>query len=503
MLFRSKDIAILTRGNDEVEEITQWLLQEGIYASSERSSDIKNNPLIGELMSLLAFLHSPVDNNAFAQFCLGRLMPKTTGIGPQVLRDFLFDCARRSKQTKEAYFYKHFRETFPQAWEDFFEDFFLRVGVYPLYELMAGIIQRFGCERHFPHYQGFFMHLLELVKMQEVENCDLSSFLDYYENLEGEDRFVPMAQVDALKVLTVHKAKGLEFPVVIVPYLEMDIKAGSGGRDGSQAYMLDIQEEGMSLVRLKESYRQFCPELQARYEQEYKKAFLVELNSAYVALTRAIEELYVFVPSRVGNSVNPAMFLIPEDILCSGIPAERPAAHELSQVHQKIKPFVSDPWSGLKEEFLNQPAHSAKLARKGEFYHALLMHMEHINEGNVDQALKTAWDRAYHLYAPFVDQEAILADIRSFINRKDVRPFFYLPADVQVSCEKEFVNVYGDTKRIDRLIVFKDKVWIVDYKLSPGAEGEHQKQIEGYIELVRQFYPKHKVSGHVLYLMKG
>ena len=43
--FALKDIAILTRGNQELEEITQWLLQEGIYVSSERSSDIKNNPL--------------------------------------------------------------------------------------------------------------------------------------------------------------------------------------------------------------------------------------------------------------------------------------------------------------------------------------------------------------------------------------------------------------------------------------------------------------------------
>ena len=92
--FALKDIAILTRGNEELEEITQWLLQDGIYASSERSSDIKNNPLIGELMSLLSFLYSPVDNNAFAQFCLGELMPKATGIEPQVLRDFLFGCAQ-------------------------------------------------------------------------------------------------------------------------------------------------------------------------------------------------------------------------------------------------------------------------------------------------------------------------------------------------------------------------------------------------------------------------
>jgi len=500
--FSLKDIAILTRGNQELEEITQWLLQEGIYASSERNSDIKNNPLIGELMSLLAFLYSPVDNNAFAQFCLGELMPRATGIEAPVLRDFLLECAGRSKHTKEVYFYKYFREAFPQVWGGFFEDFFRQVGLSPLYELTAGIIKRFGCEKYFPQYQGFFMHLLELIKRQEVESCDLSHFLDYYENFEGEDRFVPMAQFDAVKVLTVHKAKGLEFPVVIVPFLEMDIKAGSGGRDGSQAYILDIEDEGLSLVRLKESYRQFCPELQVRYEQEYKKAFLVELNATYVALTRAIEELYIFVPSRVGNIVNPAQFLIPEDCLQAGRPAQRPIFHEMPQAHQKILPFISDPWVGLKEEFLNRPARSASSARRGEFYHALLMHMGHIHESTEAQGLKTAWDKACRSYAPPEGQDVILADIKNFIDREDVRPFFYLPAHVQVFCEKEFVNKYGDTKRIDRLIVLEDEVWVVDFKLSPGAEGEHQKQINEYVEIVKQFYPKHKVSGHILYLQK-
>jgi len=520
--FALKDIAILTRGNHEVEEITQWLLGEGIYASSERSSDIKNNPLIAELMSLLAFLYSPVDNNAFAQFCLGELMPRATGITAGDLRDFLFISARAARQTKELYFYKEFRKAFPQVWEDYFEDFFRQVGVYPLYELTSGIIQRFGCEKHFPQYQGFLMHLLELVKSQESEGCDLSSFLGYYENFEGEKRFVPMNQVDAIRVLTVHKAKGLEFPVVIVPFLEMDIKAGSGGRDGSQAYILDIKEEGMNLVRIKEAYRQFCPELQLSYEQEYKKAFLVELNSVYVALTRAIEELYIFVPSKVGNSVNPARFLIPEDCLETGMPAERPTAHEKLEAHQKIKPFITGLWHGLQEEFLEQSTKSPSLARKGEFYHAVLMNIGSVNEGNVNEIFKKAYDKICYLFPPpkalFLRLRTVVSDsevsgggiyediklnILSFINRPDVRPFFYLPAATQIFCEKEFVNKFGDTKRIDRLIVQENKVQIVDFKLSPGAAGEHQKQIDGYIELVKQFYPKHHVSGHILYLQEN
>jgi ATP-dependent helicase/nuclease subunit A len=495
--FALKDIAVLTRGNQEVEEVTQWLLEEGVGVSSERSSDIKGNPLIGELMSLLSFLDSPADNDAFAQVCLGEMFPAATGLSPQALRDFLFECARHSRLSKEIYFYEEFRKDFPQVWQDFFEDFLLRAGRCPLYELACGLIGRLGCERHFPGYQGFIMHFLELIKKHEAESCDLPSFLAYFEKLEGEDRFVPMTGIDAVKVLTVHKAKGLEFPVVIVPFLEMDVKAG-GGPSGGQSYILDIEEEGLRLVRLKEVYRQFCPEIQERYEQEYRKSFLAELNSVYVALTRAVEELYIFVPSRVGNAVNPAMFLIPEDGLEAGTPVARPAAHEPPENRQKISPFVSDAWEGLQKEFSDQPA-SAVLARKGEFYHALLMHMGELSGGRT-QALEKAWEGACRLMAPSAAREEVLADIAGFIDRPDVSPFFELPPDAQVFCEKEFVNAYGDSRRIDRLVVRQNEVMIADFKLSREAESAHRKQMKEYIELVQEFYPGRKVSGHILYL---
>ena len=427
-------------------------------------------------------------------------MPAASGLSSALLRDFLFSCADLARQNKELFFYKCFQEAFPQVWEDFFEEFLSQAGACPLYDLTAGIIERFGCEKHFPGFQGFFMHLLELIKKQEAESCDLAYFLDYYEGLEGEGRFVPMGQMDAVRILTVHKAKGLEFPAVIVPFLEMDIKAGSGGRDGSQAYMLDIKEEGMGLIRLKDSYRQFCPQLQERYEQEYRKAFLVELNSAYVALTRAVEELYVFVPSKVGNTVNPARFLIPEDCTGSGVPSERQATPGSGEMPWKIKPFVLSRWSGLQEEFLDHPAVSAQAARKGEYYHAVLMQVGRINEENAEQIVKEACKINGDVYQLNGDVYQL---IYSFINREEVRRFFYLPEEALVFCEKEFVNAYGDTKRIDRLIVLQDEVWVVDYKLSPGAEEENKKQMQGYLALVKQFYPEHKVSGHVVYIQNG
>jgi ATP-dependent exoDNAse (exonuclease V) beta subunit len=220
-----------------------------------------------------------------------------------------------------------------------------------------------------------------------------------------------------------------------------------------------------------------------------------------VALTRAIEELYVFVPSRVGNTVNPARFLIPQTSLSVGTPALRPAAHEKTKIHQKLKGFISAPWAGrLQEEFFDQPPVFAVLAQQGEFYHAVLMHVDRVNKDNVEFVLKTACKKACRRLAPPGDIEGCLEILRHFLDRDDVYPFFYLPEDAEVYCEKEFVNAYGDTKRLDRLIVLEGEVWIVDYKMSAPAQPEHNKQMGGYVELVRQFYPKHKVTGSILYL---
>ncbi len=477
--FKLQDIAILTRGNDQVQEITQWLLHEGIQAQSERSSDIKHNTLIQELIALLTFLNSPIDNNAFAQFCLGELMPTATGLPAEELRAFLFDAARRAKQERDIYFYRLFRERYPLVWADFFEDAYRRVGVFPLYELMVGIIARFECERHFAHYQGFVMHLLQLIKTREEESCDLASFLQYFDKFEDQDRFVPSVQSQAVKVLTVHKAKGLEFPVVIVPFLEMDIKVGAGGRDGGLSYVLDIQEEGMSLVRLKEGYRRFSPSLQALYETEYKKALLMELNIAYVALTRAIEELYIFIPEKVGNSINQAKFLIPPEFFALGAPAERPLTHEALPTPHQLKTAVNDKWlASLREEFLNQETISAAAARQGEVYHALLMQVGNLAVGEV-----------------ILPQE-----IEAIVNAGPLKQFFYLPREAVVYCEKEFVNAYGDTKRIDRLIVFPDVVWVIDYKSSQEGYERHRTQMQGYMELVKSFYPTQDVKGYLIYL---
>jgi hypothetical protein len=74
----------------------------------------------------------------------------------------------------------------------FFEEFLVQVGVCPLYELTAGIIERFGCEKHFPQLSGFF-HAFAGIDQNAGSNrvAIYLTFLDYYEGLEGKTVLCP------------------------------------------------------------------------------------------------------------------------------------------------------------------------------------------------------------------------------------------------------------------------------------------------------------------------
>jgi ATP-dependent exoDNAse (exonuclease V) beta subunit len=65
--------------------------------------------------------------------------------------------------------------------------------------------------------------------------------------------------------------------------------------------------------------------------------------------------------------------------------------------------------------------------------------------------------------------------------------------------EKEVVSRFGDTKRIDRLILKDDEAVIVDFKSGTEEEG-HTKQIKEYMDLILAIYPKKKARGCLLYV---
>ncbi len=499
--FEYRDMAILTRGNKEIEMMTNWLLEQNIPVESERTSNIKENALIQEIMAFLQFLNSPIDNVAFTQFILGSFFAKAVGAGNQELHAFVFGLRDKLRREKDFYLYTEFRKTYPLLWKDYIDEFFRNVGLYPLYELVMSLYSRFNILSHFAEDQGFLMHLLELIRLQEEESSDVDSFLNYYDRLAGEKLYVEVTDANAVKLLTIHKSKGLEFPVVILPFLGMDVQVGSSNANYQQSYILHEEPEAISLFRLKSKYYSFSDELYHIYREEYKKAFISELNNIYVALTRPCCELYGFIPKKAGNAFNFVQLLIPPESFVNGKPVHYDFAQSQKQAIVSLAPSRCRDWIAyLVEEFPEETvADKHAQRRRGDVLHFMLALVENLKEQALPDLMEEIEAKAQAQFPLFEGLGACCQCVEAVLKEATLRKFFWFE-EGEAFNEKDMVNQYGDTKRIDRLMIGKDEVFIIDYKSSEDTKGRDQEQVQGYLSLVQGLYPQKNVKGFLLYL---
>ena len=493
--YAYKNIALLTRQNDDVELLTEWLLEKEIPVESEKTLNVRNNAYIKELICFLKFLNSPIDNLSFASFILGEIFASASKIKTDQFHDFIFDLRKKSKKERNVYLYREFRRVFPEVWEALIEEFFKNVGFVPLYELTISLLRTFRCLENFPEYQGFFMKFLELIKKKEDDKAGIAAFLDFLQNAPEEELYVEVSETDAVKILTIHKAKGLGFPVVVIPFLEFNIKV-----DPDVTYAQDAQ---LVLRRISEKYRSFSAPLEALYRQEYKKVFIDELNSIYVAITRPQEELYIFIPKSTRRGPNRALGLIPEGVREKGHPSdplkEKSGMKEIPPLEIPISQY-KDWVQFLKDEFMEESLllnHPTVL--RGEAIHAVLSFIGNLNKQNKERIFKESLEKALLLFPEVDDWKDIQMTVRRLIEDKKFKPFFFLREGL-VYQEKEVVDIFGKTKRIDRLIVNNDEVCVVDYKSSKEEGFSYHSQIQEYKRLATELYPAKKVRGFLIYL---
>jgi len=493
--FSYRDMAILTRDNESVELVTSWLLEENIPVESEKTLNIRENASIKEIISFLKFLNSPLDNLSFASFILGDIFLQVCGLNRRTIENFIF--AWRDKNTGDTYLYREFQKAFPEIWNTFIDEFFKSVGFVPLYELLISILRKFRVMENFSQFQGFFMRLLELVKEQEEEHSAVLSFLEFFEKASEDDLYVDFAETESVKVFTIHKAKGLEFPAVIIPFLEMKIKVG-GGR-GDVIYPV---EGALTMIRLKERYGEFSPVLKKAYREERKKSFIDELNSIYVALTRAKNELHVFIP-RKRNSKTPELIssLLPYENVERGEKRTYPEEKEKPYSMEKIPCSEYRDWvHSLKDEFIEESQiRNRENILRGEILHCLLSFLGNLYNQDQEEMLKNALQKTRAKF-PFVkDYAEFISLAKKLVGNEVCKKFFYLDKG-EIYLEKEIVDSLGHTRRIDRLVVREDEVWVIDYKSSKEERENYRQQIDEYMHILQDIYPGLKIRGFLIYL---
>lgn len=477
------DIAILTPANADVVEISSWLNNERIPFLSMSTLDIRKRTIIGEIIALLRFLDAPVDELSFVTFLSGSIMAKNVPVMTQEhLRSFTAEC--RSGKRKSIY--RMFREHYPEEWEKYFDRLFSLAGYMPLYDIVSEVYKTFRLFDHCPEEESALVKLLECVKQFEQKgNNSLKDFLSFTGD-DGSDPWsidVP-SSIHAVRVMTVHKAKGLGFPVVIVSLKEK--------RPPSSTMVTVETDQGVSVLRVGKTYGERDETLGALYEGKQREQVIDELNKIYVALTRARKEMYVTVLyKKVEN--------LPAAILPAGTYGTRYAAAEKERMKEGL-PLVR---SMYRHEPVKIPASKQQKigvaeTHRGDVVHELLSRIGLIS-GNGDAEVKNGIDRLPERLAAEAIKES--AAVRDFLAVPGVRIYFEPKDGRTVMQEQDVVAATGRLYRMDRVIVDTDAVTVVDFKTGSDEHHEdYELQVRNYMSMLREIYPGMTVRGALLYV---
>ena len=490
--YRYSDLAILTFRNEHVVDVTTWLDEIEIPFISYSNLDVRTRKLTEEMVFLLTFLDSPVDDLSFAGFLLSDIFRRTLvrrdpSFTLRRLHEFLF------RNRKKVPLYRAFREGFPALWDDYFDGLFRGTGYLPLYDLVNEVYRVFDVFETFQEEEATLVKILEVIKNFESQGmnnpADFLRRASEQETTESDWNIDVPAGIDAVRVMTIHKAKGLGFPVVIV------LLYGETSRGFK--YVLDEGPDGACLLKVNQKIAEASPFLTKIYETEREKGLVNKLNTLYVAFTRAEGELYL-----LGVSSKRKQFPLDlmERIEFGAIKKDGPVCFSKETERATFSPTHSNQpvefFTRGESEDLN-----IEERQRGEFFHQVLSSVEFLTE-DIDSRLEEAVRQANHVQG--TDYPAGIAKriLLEFVMGEEVLPYFVTRPGRWVKREQEYVDSKGHLLRMDRVIIDEDRVTVMDYKTGSErrAEASHFFQLRSYTNVLKGLYSDKEICGVIAYV---
>ncbi len=435
---RDEDIAILTYTNTDSLEIENALRNafEDIKITTEATSLLINQPSVRAVIEYLIYLYF-----------------------------------------KKEYNKENFQSLIGERFEDekMFKDFDISS---PLPLLIKEIIERFKLFDKDPN----------LIKLIEISSkyLDIESFIFNYESINEKSVY---RENEGIKILTIHKSKGLEFEHLIV--CDRLSKKGWGGSSFLFSY------EGIDLKNIfykMQNRKCFDKEYEEAVKKEERLSFEDELNANYVAFTRAKNSLIICKKEK--NSSFDIFNLKPfkkGEINVLQKEGKKEKAKDICYFPFSIRRDKAD--ENLENEDLKDDIQDIKAVNFGIAMHYTLEMMQSFDK----EGLKDAFCAMKNRYGYLLDREE-MEDIKSRIKKALENREFLNLIDGKIRKEQD-ISYNGKFYRID-LLIEKEEEWIIiDYKSSLFKRGEHIKQVEIYKNILKSIL-RGRVRAYLLYLQK-
>ena len=351
-----------------------------------------------------------------------------------------------------------------------------------------------------------------VLEYTEAEGSDVTGFLRWWDS-EGADRSVSAPEGrEALRVITIHKSKGLEFKAVIIPYLQIPFAPrGSSAKYiwcGSSVPPFDMLPVYPLECRSALEQTVFAGD----YRREMLYSAVDAVNVAYVAFTRAVQELLIFAlvrPSKGGGaapvSVSNILYNHLREQLTDGI---WEAGQWTSPFYKKGEEtgcsgtemgcVPSVPLGDRLQLSLSGEEYFSRDSRRmrGIVLHEILSRVETASdlEGAVRDAVVSG-----HL--SMKEEPQVLEQLSAMLLSVSGRHWF--DGSLSLMTEAPILAPGGDNYRPDRIMYRgSEEAMVVDYKFGRRRESEHRRQVKGYMDLLRDMGFE-SVRGYLWYGVEG
>ena len=472
--FYLNEICVLTRTKKDGIAVADYLSENGISIISSETLLLKNNSKINFIIDFLYSIQNTNDEEKRFEVLY-------------FLHEHL-----QLKSSKNEFFKKHIKLTNASIFENlksygisFNFSVFQQV---PFYEKIEEIIRGFKLVNSSNAYVQFF---LDVVLEQQRKATDIGDFLEFWELKKDKLSIVASENTNAVQVMTIHKSKGLEFPVVIFP---CDVNIYK--QINPKIWFDDLPKE-YDFKELLIDYKKDLSLINARgleiYNQQREELELDNFNLLYVSLTRAVEQLHVITEKKISaNGVEnmnhySGVFInyLKEQNLWQEDRLEynfgniertknKEVTESLAEIHQK---FISTPWQEHNIVLLASASKlwdtaQGKAIDFGNLFHEMLSKIITKNDVNL---------------------VTIQYYQKGFINKiqlKLIKEMMYLVVDhpklavyfsdkVTVFNEREIVDFDNQVVIPDRLVFnHLNEVTVIDYKTGSSSSEHHQQLLK-------------------------
>jgi ATP-dependent exoDNAse (exonuclease V) beta subunit len=479
--FKFSDITILCRGNFDIFSYSQKLgnLKVNYHGEETNIKTISDKGLTLELSNTL---------KAVIEFLRWEINPKNkpnlimmmyylNALGRIHMADFTLEMNKILEIETHEEILQFIQNTYSLKLK---QDNFPR---FNLYNFVEYYINEFAVENK---ETDFLLNFLEMLfNFTQNAGASTKEFLKYWDEEASAYTIQASENIDAVQIMTIHKSKGLEFPIVFIPMMNKN-------RDNEFTNWFDTNNDdalkSVNINQFSKNLEVYDEEIEAFNKKNSYKNLIDRLCLQYVATTRPVEQLFFYLQkaNKTSNNLELLEFF-------NGKNTEESDKFDLYEVHpEMLKKYSKDKTSLFKTKDIqnlkniNENRASIKIAtpsknyqvrnekvRIGLFVHELLSKIN--TEKDTAKVLESyVLDGQITVEEKNEIQETLVQIIRKYAEFFDEKWEVINEKDIMISERGQ-----SHTFRPDRILKSEEGYVIVDFKTGEETE-KNQQQIENY-----------------------